>query len=193
MRALHRCVLAACCASVLAAGTGQAAGQPPAGAAGVAQKEAPAGWQAQASGPGHPSATSGRHQGKAASGEAAPARGPGVPARLRPLEALDVQVVSVRLTAAGYMLDLRLRVGDGKKARPIFDRKLRPYIVEEKTGYRFYVPESSKLGPLRQAPQRVRSHRVYFLLFANPGRRIRHGDRISFVVGDYGVRHLVVQ
>jgi hypothetical protein len=99
----------------------------------------------------------------------------------------------VRPTSAGYMLDVRYRVFDRIKAKPLFDRKLRPFAIEEASGVKYGVPASPKVGFLRQAPQHVKENKEYFLMIANPGKRIKSGDKLTLVIGDFRVEHLTVE
>ena len=99
----------------------------------------------------------------------------------------------VRQTSAGYMLDVRYYVYDKEKAKPLFDRKLRPFAIEEATGIKYGVPASPKVGFLRQAPQHVKENKQYFLMIANPGKRIKRGDRLTLVIGDFRIEHLTVE
>ncbi len=99
----------------------------------------------------------------------------------------------VRLTSAGYMLDVRYRVIDKTKAKPLFSRKLRPFAIEEASGVKYGVPASPKLGFLRQAPQFVKQNKEYFLMLANPGKRLKSGDKLTLVIGDFRIEHLTVE
>lgn len=99
----------------------------------------------------------------------------------------------VRQTSAGYMLDVRYRVYDKKKAKPLFSRKLRPFAIEEASGVKYGVPASPKVGFLRQAPQHIKENKQYFLMIANPGKRIKTGDKLTLVIGDFRIEHLTVE
>ncbi len=99
----------------------------------------------------------------------------------------------VRPTSAGYMLDVRYRVFDKIKAKPLFDRKLRPFAIEEGSGIKYGVPASPKVGFLRQAPQYIKENKEYFLMIANPGKRIKSGDKLTLVIGEFRVEHLTVE
>lgn len=107
-------------------------------------------------------------------------------------EEWGVKLVSLRPTASGYMLDLRYRVVDPKKATPIMDRNLRPYLIVEDDGRRLSVPVTNKLGAMRQTTKFPRPNRSYFMLFANPGRHVKSGDRVTVVIGDFKAEHVVV-
>ena len=60
-------------------------------------------------------------------------------------ERWGVKPLSIRLSAEGYMLDFRYRVLDPEKAMPLFDRKIKPYLVDEATGAMFAVPAPPKV------------------------------------------------
>jgi hypothetical protein len=109
-------------------------------------------------------------------------------------DALGVKVEAVRLSAAGYMIDVRYRVLDVDKARPLFDRKARPLLLEEGTGAQLAVPNAPKLGQLRTTSVRnVKADRTYSMVFANPGRYVERGKQMSLVIGEARIDGLVVQ
>jgi len=99
----------------------------------------------------------------------------------------------VRLTSAGYMLDVRYRVFDKTKAKPLFSRKLRPYAIEEASNVKYGVPASPKVGFLRQAPSHIKENKEYFLMIANPGKRLKPGDKLTLVIGDFRIEHLTIE
>jgi hypothetical protein len=103
-----------------------------------------------------------------------------------------VKVLSIRLSAEGYMLDFRYRVLDSEKAMPLFDRKIKPYLVDEATGAMLVVPEPPKVGALRNT-RKPQPDRNYFILFANPGRYVQKGKQVTVVIGDFKAEHLVVE
>ncbi len=99
----------------------------------------------------------------------------------------------VRLTSAGYMLDVRYRVFDKTKAKPLFSRKLRPFAIEEASNVKYGVPASPKVGFLRQAPSHIKENKEYFLMIANPGKRLKSGDKLTLVIGDFRIEHLTIE
>jgi hypothetical protein len=103
-----------------------------------------------------------------------------------------VDVLGVRRTAAGYMLEFRYRVVDPAKARPLFERKARPVLVDESTGATFAVPTPPKTGALRSSNPPLAGH-TYWMLFANPASFVQPGRRVSVVIGDFRADGLVVQ
>ena len=58
-----------------------------------------------------------------------------------------IQVVSLRTTAAGSMLDFRYKVLDAKKAESLFVRKTKPYLIHQESGKVLSVPVTAKVGP----------------------------------------------
>lgn len=110
-------------------------------------------------------------------------------------ERLGIKFGSVHLSAAGNMLDLRYRVFDPLKAAPLFDRKVRPYLLDESSGAAFGVPDSPKLGQLRSTRRNndAVTDRDYHILFANPGHLLQSGQKVSLVIGDIRVENLMVR
>jgi hypothetical protein len=107
-------------------------------------------------------------------------------------EEWGVRIERATLSAGGYMVDFRFRVLDVAKAAPILDRRARPYLIDQTTGAKFIVPIPPKVGQLRSGGA-IREGAVYFIYFANPGRYIRSGNRVTVVVGDFEARDVLVQ
>jgi hypothetical protein len=75
-------------------------------------------------------------------------------------------------------------VVDVEKARPLFERKVRPVLLDEATGARVGVPDTPKLGQLRTSSTRqVKAGRTYSILFANPGRMLERGAHVTLLAG----------
>lgn len=107
-------------------------------------------------------------------------------------EEIGIAVQAVRLSSAGYVLDMRYRVLDIEKATAMVGRQAKPYVIVEKSGAKLAVPVSYKLGPLRQSTTHPDDDRIYFTFFANPGRHVASGDTIRLVVGEYTSEPIVV-
>lgn len=105
---------------------------------------------------------------------------------------LGVTIVGIHQSAGGYMLDFRYRVDDPDKARPLFDRKIIPYLIHDESGARFVIPAPAKTGPMRQMPRSAETGKVYFMFFANPGKYVKPGDHVTIVHGPYRFEHLEV-
>jgi hypothetical protein len=104
-----------------------------------------------------------------------------------------IRVESLRLTAADYMLDLRFRITDPERATPFFSRKTELQLVDPVSGARLAVPNTPKLGKLRQVARKDMPDRSYFVLFANPGRYLKAGSRVNLVAGDTHIAQLTVE
>lgn len=107
-------------------------------------------------------------------------------------ETWGIRVDGIRRSAAGYMLDFRYRVLDPEKAAPLFERKTKPYLIDQASGKKFQVPNPPKTGPLRSSntPQ---ADRVYAIFFGNPGTFIRPGSKVTVVIGDFKLTDLLVR
>jgi len=119
----------------------------------------------------------------------------------KPLRAIDrealearwgIRIESLRLTAGGYMLDLRYRVVDAGKAAPLFVRKIKPVLKDEKSGVVMTVLTPPKIGALRSSndPQ---EGRTYFTIFGNPGRFIARHRKVTITIGEFSVSGLTVR
>ena len=102
----------------------------------------------------------------------------------------------VRLDASDFLIDVRYRVKDIAKAQALLERKVSPVLVNETTGDRYYIPQTPKVGQLRQsatAKQPAIVGRVYFMLFANPDRRLKAGEKVTLYAGESVIKDIVVQ
>jgi len=107
---------------------------------------------------------------------------------------LGIRMEGLRLSAAGYILDFRYRVVDPEKAAALLDRKIRPYLLDEASGAQLGVPDTAKLGQLRTTGRnKVTADQDYFILFANPGRFVQSGNRMTLVMGDMRIENLTVE
>lgn len=112
-----------------------------------------------------------------------------------PVGDLGIELLGIKLTADNFMIDLRYRITDATKSRSLIDRNVRPVLVDEASGYRFYVPNTPKVGPLRQVATNsrpVQVGKVYFMLFANPDRRLKVGQKVTLHAGDAVLKDLEV-
>lgn len=102
-----------------------------------------------------------------------------------------VDIVGVHPVSSGYMLRFGYRVLDEKKAKPLNEKKAKPYLIDEATGTHLAVPALENVGELRQSPD-PKADRTYFILFGNPGKLVKPGNRVSVVIGNFRVDGLVV-
>jgi hypothetical protein len=105
--------------------------------------------------------------------------------------AFGIELVSLRPTAAGQMLDLRFKVIDPEKARPILDKGNKAFLMDAASGKVLPVPVT-KAGSMRQTTLKPEAGRMYFMLFSNPGRLVREGSRVSLVIGRFRKDGIVV-
>jgi hypothetical protein len=107
-------------------------------------------------------------------------------------EKWGIEVTSVRMAAAGHMVDFRYRVLDAKKAETLFVRENKPYLIDQESKKVLAVPNMGKVGPLRTSnmPQ---EGRIYWMFFGNSGGLIKTGSKITITIGDFKVENLIVE
>jgi len=103
-----------------------------------------------------------------------------------------IKILGASLSAGGYMVDFRFRVLDSAKVAPLLARDVRPHLVDQATGARFIVPTPPKVGQLRSGGS-AREGKTHFIFFANPGRYVKSGNKVTVVIGDFEARDIVVQ
>ena len=119
---------------------------------------------------------------------------------LTPEEAKDladkwgVELLGMRLTAAGMMLDFRFQVLDADKALPLFDQRIKPHIVAERSNIKLPVPMAAKVGAFRPTNRgkNIKADKTYYMIFGNPDRHVKAGEKVTVVIGDFKVEHLKV-
>lgn len=107
-------------------------------------------------------------------------------------EKWGIEVTSVRLAAAGHMVDFRYRVLDAKKAKTLFVREHKPYLMDQESKKVLAVPNMGKVGPLRTSnmPQ---EGRIYWMFFGNSDGLIKTGSKVTITIGDFKVENLIVE
>ena len=103
-----------------------------------------------------------------------------------------IEILYVRQTAAGYMLEFRYKVLDAEKAKALFNRQTKPVLIHEETGAQLIVPTPAKTGALRNSNIPLDDH-IYWMFFANPGRLVQPGEHVDIQIGEFLVKNLVVQ
>ena len=106
-------------------------------------------------------------------------------------EKYGIELTALRMTAANRMIDFRYRVLDKDKAAPLFKRQTKPYLVHQASGKVLAVPNTAKIGSLRNSnmPQQGR---IYWMFFGNNGV-VKNGDKVSVVIGDFRADNLIVE
>jgi len=103
-----------------------------------------------------------------------------------------VTIVGVRRVSSGLMLRFDYRVLDPARAVSLNDKHARPYLIDEASKIALSVPAMENVGELRQmAP--YQANRTYFILFGNPGGLVKHGSRVTLVVGNLRAEGLVAE
>ena len=107
-------------------------------------------------------------------------------------EQWGIEVTSIRLSTHDHMIDYRYRVLDAEKAADLFKRQIKPHLIHQETGKVLAVPETAKLGPLRNSniPQ---DGRIYWMFFGNAGKLVKAGDKVTVVIGEFRVEDLIVE
>jgi len=103
-----------------------------------------------------------------------------------------IEIMYVRQTAAGYMLEFRYKVVDAEKAQALFERQTKPMLTHSETGVRLVVPTPAKTGALRNSNPPKDGH-TYWMFFANPGQLVKPGQHVSIEIGEFLAENLVVQ
>ena len=107
-------------------------------------------------------------------------------------EQWGIELVAMRSTAAGHMVDFRYKVLDADKAAPLFKRKTKPYLIHQSSGKALSVPNTAKIGSLRNSntPQ---NGRTYWMFFGNHQHLIQKGDMVTVAIGDFRAIDIEVQ
>lgn len=129
--------------------------------------------------------------------QSADSHGAGTPAHLLALNAelknrWGVEIVSLRRTAHGHMLDFRYRVLDPEKATALFERQTKPTLIHQPTGKVLAVPKTAKVGPLRSSDT-PKEGRTYWTFFGNAGGLVKTGDKVTVAIGDFRAPNLIVE
>ena len=107
-------------------------------------------------------------------------------------EQWGVQLKPVRLTGEGLFVDFRFRVIDPEKAAPLLQKGTKPHLLDQKSGKTFQVP-TTKVGPMRASATKPKTDKDYTMLFNNPNRIVKKGDKVTVVIGDFKMENLVVE
>ena len=109
-----------------------------------------------------------------------------------PEEKWGIEIIGIRLSAAGHMLDFRYRITDPEKASPLLKKQTEVYLIDQTTGRRLGITRT-KLGPMRQTSVKPEPNRNYFILFSNQGGWVKQGNKVTVVIGDFKAEDLVVE
>ena len=103
-----------------------------------------------------------------------------------------VDSLSVKAVESGELIRFSYRILDGNKARLLNDKTVNAFLIAPAAGFRLSVPSLEKVGQLRQSstPEAGKS---YWMAFSNPGGRVKRGDHVDVVVGQFHADGLVVE
>lgn len=110
-------------------------------------------------------------------------------------EQWGVEVIGIQRTAGGYMLDFRFEVVDAEKALPLFDHRIKPYVVAKKSDIKLPVPMAAKVGAFRPTNRgkNIKADKIYYMIFANPDSYVKPGEKVSVFIGDFKAENLTVR
>ncbi len=103
-----------------------------------------------------------------------------------------IDALKVKYTESGEMIRFSWRVLDPGKAALLNDKKAEPSLIDPQAGVKLVVPEMEKVGKLRQSSTPV-AGMSYWMAFSNSGRRVKRGDRVIIMIGQFRADGLVVE
>jgi len=103
-----------------------------------------------------------------------------------------VDSLTVKYTESGEIIRFSYRVVDPDKAVALNDKKVEPALIDPQAGVKLVVPQMEKIGKLRQSSTPI-AGKLYWMAFANGGRRVRPGDRVIVEIGHFRAEGLVVE
>jgi len=103
-----------------------------------------------------------------------------------------IDSLRVKAVESGELIRFSWRVLDPEKASVLNDKKANPLLLDSQAGVKLVVPTMEKVGQLRQASTPVMDQ-SYWMTFSNPGRKVKPGDFVSVVIGQFHAIGLVVE
>ena len=102
-----------------------------------------------------------------------------------------VDALSVKLAESGEVVRFSWRVLDPERAKTLNDKAAEPKLEDPQAGVSLVVPNMENIGKLRQdsAPEAGKS---YWMVFSNKGRRVKRGDRVNVVIGQFRADGLAI-
>jgi hypothetical protein len=110
-----------------------------------------------------------------------------------PEERWGVESQGISLTAADHLMVFRYRVVDPDKASGLMIRKDIPYFIHQATGQKVPVFRAAKVGRMQQTGTKPKADRVYSVLFNNPGKLVKPGQKVTVVIGNFKIEDMIVQ
>jgi len=103
-----------------------------------------------------------------------------------------IDSLRVKAVESGELIRFSWRVLDPQKAAALNDKKTNPLLLDSQAGVELVIPTMEKVGQLRQSST-PESEKSYWMAFSNPGRRVKRGDFVSVVIGQFHAIELVVE
>jgi len=103
-----------------------------------------------------------------------------------------VDSFSVKAVESGELIRFTYRVVDSERAKALNDKKNEAFLISSTAHIKLVVPSLEKVGQLRQSSAPVAGN-TYWMAFSNPGRPVKHGDRVDIEIGQFHVQGLLVQ
>jgi hypothetical protein len=103
-------------------------------------------------------------------------------------ERSGVRLIRVAVTGAGGLLDLRYQVIDPNKALSVHEAKTPPAIIDERSGL---VLNRLLMGHAHQG--QLKPAVSYYLIFENTGNWVHRGSKVTVLLGNAQVEHVVVK
>jgi len=105
---------------------------------------------------------------------------------------LGIDPVEVKQVSSGLMIRFSYRVVNEEKAKLLTDKKLEPYLLDERAHVKLVIPTLEKVGQLRQTGM-LENGKIYWMVFSNKGEYVKVGARFSIVIGTTRLDGLVVE
>ena len=104
-------------------------------------------------------------------------------------ERYGLRVRLIAVTAGGGMVDLRIRILNAEQASLLLGHPPKmPLLVAEDGGTTLQAPEGSMMDDVQ-----LQDGGVLILLYANAQHAINPGSRVTLIIGDLRLEHLIAQ
>ena len=100
--------------------------------------------------------------------------------------------IAVKTAESGELIRFSYQVLDPNKAKMLNDKTINAFLIAPAAGIRLSVPSLEKVGQLRQSST-PETGKVYWMAFSNPGRRVKRGDHVDVVIGQFHADGLAVE
>ncbi len=97
-----------------------------------------------------------------------------------------IQLVHMRVTAGGYMIEFRYKVVDPDKALILSSQKIAdfPYLHSLKSRAKLSVPYGGTVGFLKSFRGFLKKGKNYTAMFSNEGKHMLSGDKVKIQIKD---------